>query len=281
MKIVQKVKTRLKYSLGVFFIFLQPKYANNLFEKSISFNMRLPLKDRLMREVLLKKYKNRKDFETLSKIHKNYWTNRGNEYFSSQYNNKTLEGFFIPECSFILDILEKKIESVNEKYTTLVEIGTGDGSVLKYLSNRFPAINKFIGIDLSESQIYHNKEKFKNNKNLEFISNDGVEWIKENGQSNSIILTSRGVLEYFTQDRLEELFKELSTIGKIIFIAIEPTATNHDFSINPNSQIYGYENSFSHNYAQLFEDCGFTIWHQSKKLFSPEIYFNFFGAETN
>lgn len=281
MKIVGKAKIQLKNMLGSFFIFLQPKYAASLLEKGISLSLHLPLKDRLIRDVLLSKYKNSKDFETLSKIHKQYWSGQGKEYFSSKYNENTLEHFFIPECSFLFDILEEKLKTEPQEYNKLVEIGTGDGTVLDYLSSRFPRIDKFIGIDLSVNQIDANKQRFITNNKLEFVWGDAEEWVKKNVHKNTIIITSRGVLEYFTQSRLEELFGKLVTIGNIIFIAIEPTDVKHDFNVNPNSQIYGFEGSFSHNYAQLFESSGFSIWHQSKKLSTPEIYFNFFGAIAN
>ena len=44
---------------------------------------------------------------------------------------------------------------------------------------------------------------------------DGFDWIEENGYSNTIIVTSRGVLEYFTQDRLTHFFDKLNNIGQI------------------------------------------------------------------
>lgn len=97
------------------------------------------------------------------------------------------------------------------------------------------------------------------------MAEDVFDWVKENGQSHTIFVTSRGVLEYFTEPRLQELLKEINGLGKIIFVAIEPNGSDHNFETNPNSQIYGNEPSFSHNYSKLFKNAGFILWHFSQK----------------
>ncbi|GAA4973326.1 hypothetical protein GCM10023315_24660 [Algibacter aquimarinus] len=237
------------------------------------------LVNRLIRFALLKNAENTGDYEALAIYHQNYWSSQGKEYFSSELGQNVLEDFFLPKCSFVFDLLEKKLNHSTDIYNTLIEIGTGDGSVLEHLSTRFPQINRFIGIDLSIPQIHDNKEKYSDNKRLEFVASDGFDWIEENGYSNTIIVTSRGVLEYFTQDRLTHFFDKLNNIGQILFIAIEPTGVDHDFSKNPNSQVYSFEGSFSHNYARIFEESGFELWHQSKILQYKDVYFNFFGAK--
>lgn len=69
-------------------------------------------------------------------------------------------------------------------------------------------------------------------------------------------------------------------MGKIIFIAIEPVGVNHDFNKNPNSEIYGSENSFSHNYVKMFQNSGFTLWHQSKIIYpQSDLYNHLIGAK--
>ena len=55
-------------------------------------------------------------------------------------------------------------------------------------------------------------------------------------------------------------------MGKIIFFALEPNGIDLDFRVIPNSQIYGPEYEFSHDYPRLFKNAGFNIWHQSKKI---------------
>ena len=274
------MKRLLKNSIGTILIAMLPKKADELLNKGMTIDMNLSRRDRFMRDALLQKAKNKNDFETLSQFHENYWINRGEEYFSSGFNNKVLDTFFIPNCSFLIDLLQEQLQNESLKYHTLVEIGTGDGTILEYLSSKFPQIDRFVGIDLSSSQIEANKKIFNGSSNLEFVACDGFDWIKQNGHNAMIVVTSRGVLEYFTQSRLQEFFDALNKFKKNIFIAIEPTGLDHDFVKNPNSEIYGSENSFSHNYAKLFNDAGFKIWHQSKMNYSqPECYINFIGVK--
>ena len=134
------------------------------------------------------------------------------------------------------------------------------------MSSKFPEIDRFIGIDLSQEQISLNGDRYGVNKKLEFVAADALDWVKEHGQGNTIFVTSRGVLEYFLEPRLQELFNHVHGLGKTIFIAIEPNGADHNFEINPNSQLYGHEPSFSHNYPKLFKNAGFDVWHFSQKI---------------
>ncbi len=146
-----------------------------------------------------------------------------------------------------------------------MEIGTGNGKVLEYLSSEFPKIEKFIGIDLSQAQIEINKKQYQKNSKLEFVASDAYEWVKENGQSNTVFVTNGGVLEYFTEERLQLFLKEIYKLGKIYFVAIEPNSIEHNFEANPNTETYGNERSFSHNYPKLFKNAGFGLWHFSQQ----------------
>lgn len=273
------MKHLIKNTIGKILILILPKKTIELSSRGLTIQMDLSIKERLIRNVLLERAKKKNDFDTLSNYHKDFWLSRGRDYFSSRYNSNILENFFKPNCSFLLNSLEEQLQKESGKYNMLVEIGTGDGSVLKYLSERFSTVENFVGIDLSASQIESNKKLLTKNPKLKFVAADGFDWIKKYGSNHMVVLTSRGVLEYFTQTRIQELFKHLSTYKKIIFIAIEPTGADHNFLKNPNSQIYGYENSFSHNYVKMFANSGFDIWHESK-IFnsSSNCYMNFIGA---
>jgi hypothetical protein len=80
-----------------------------------------------------------------------------------------------------------------------------------------------------------------------------------------VFVTSGGVLEYFSEKHLKLFLSKLNSLGKIICVFIEPVATNHNFNLHPNSQPYGWERSFSHNYEKLITNSGFKLWHKSEK----------------
>lgn len=266
-------------TVGNLLVFLKPEKAKQLAEEGLTIvnkSNTMSISERLMRGAILKKLEKNQDYNNLEELHKKYWSNKGSIFF--QETESSFEKEFLPNCAFIFDELEKNLFNTPIQYTTLVEIGTGNGRVLEYLCSKFPKVTHFIGIDLSPAQIDINSKKYKNNPKMEFVATDGFDWVKEHGASNTIFVTSRGVLEYFTEKRLQAFFNYANTLGKTIFIAIEPKGIEHDFAKNNGSQPYGYERSFSHNYELLFKNAGFDVWHLSYKPLDDLALMGFIGA---
>lgn len=266
-------------TFGKLFVLLQPEKAHSLSEKGMTLSLdgNLTLKERLMRRAILKNIEKTQEYDKLAGFHQNYWTKQGDIFFSTVNDN--FETHFLPDCSFIFELLKQQLSNDLDEFNTLVEFGTGTGSVLNYLSSEFNNINKFVGIDLSPIQIEMNRKKFVENNKLEFVAMDGFEWVKKYGRSNTIFVTSGGVLEYFTEERLQALLIEINRLGKTIFIAMEPNGIEHNFETNPNTEIYGSERSFSHNYPKLFRNAGFSLWHLSHKPFDESSIQSFIGAK--
>ena len=198
----------LKLSIGKILVSLLPADAKRLQQEGMTLIVKdnLTHKERLMRIALLDRLEKEKNFDHLSSLHKNYWRNRGGEYFEITDNN--FETIFLPDCSFIIDELIDQLGK-NHTYDRFIEIGTGNGDVLSYCSTKVSEIEEFIGIDLSPDQIQLNKQK-RAQQNLKFIAADAAQWIPKHGRSNTIYLTSRGVLEYFTEaDLLQLLLRDL------------------------------------------------------------------------
>lgn len=256
-------------TLGNALLVLRPEKARQLSENRIALIHRnknnLTISERLMRAALMKKLDKIQDYNMIAEQNRNFWIhNKAADLFSELED--TFKTDFLPHCTFIFELLKKELSNQTEKFDTIVEIGTGNGDVLNYLSSEFPEIDRLIGIDLSQEQINLNIHKYGSNKKLEFVAADALDWVKEHGQGNTIFVTSRGVLEYFLEPQLQELFNDINGLGKTIFIAIEPNGADHNFETNPSSQLYGHEPSFSHNYPKLFKNAGFNIWHFSQKV---------------
>lgn len=147
-------------------VFLRPKKARKLSENRITLvhsykNITIP--ERLMRGALIRKLDKIQDHKVIAEINPDFWINKkATELFSDLED--TFQTNFIPHCTFIFDLLKKELSGQSEKFNTLVEIGTGNGDVLNYLSSEFPEINRFVGIDLSADQIELNNKRFTNNK---------------------------------------------------------------------------------------------------------------------
>lgn len=254
--------------LGDALVLLLPNKASQLSENRITLihknKNNLNIIERLMRYALVQKLEKIKDHSTIADANREFWVNNNAiELFSE--TEETFKTDFLPHCSFIFEILKKELSNQSQQFNTIVEIGTGNGDVLEYLSDEFPQINRFVGIDLSKNQTELNNIKFKENNKLEFVALDAYDWVKENGQSNTIFVSSRGVLEYFLEQRLQDFLNEINLLGKTFFVAIEPNDVDHDFDAQPKTQLYGNEPSFSHNYPNLFKNAGFTLWHFSQK----------------
>ena len=269
----------LTASIGNALVFLRQKKAQQLSQTGMTIVHydSMGIAERLMRSAILKKVEKSQDYNNLEDLHKNYWINKGADFFLE--TEERFETEFLPNCAFVFDELERELLHSPVMFRTLVEIGTGNGKVLEYLSDKFPKINRFVGIDLSRDQIEINNEKFKENKKLEFAATDGFDWVKAHGHGNTIFVTSRGVLEYFKEDRLQALLNEISNLGKTMFVAIEPNGIKHDFEKNPNSEPYGHERSFSHNYPKLFKNAGFDLWYKSNKPLNESTIMRFVGAK--
>lgn len=268
----------LTVTYGNALVFLRPKRAKQLSEEGMTLILnKMSITDRLMRAAILRKLEQESDYKTLETLHQNYWENKGDAFFSA--TESRFENDFLPNWSFVFDLLKEELANQNIQFKTLVEIGTGNGSVLNYLCSELAMVDHFVGLDLSAEQIKKNNEKYKSNARLEFVASDGFEWVKKHGQGHTIFVTSGGVLEYFTENRLTEFLHTVNSLGKVMFIAIEPKGIDHDFGANPNTEVYGSERSFSHNYPKLFKDAGFNLWHSSYKPFSPLFIMGFFGIK--
>lgn len=271
----------LTKTFGRLLVVFQKNRVNKLKAEGLTLatNKNLSFTERLMRNVILNDLERKGDKGTLEQLHINYWQHKGAEFFSD--TDDSFETKFLPDCAFVFDLLQKKLGKNGTHFKTLIEIGTGNGKVLDYLSKRFTQIKSFVGIDLSEEQIQVNSDHYKSDEKLNFVAADGFEWVSSFGKENTIFVTSRGVLEYFTQEKLQDFLKVIQSLGNVIFVAIEPNGIRHNFNENPNSIIYGYERSFSHNYKKLFENAGFNIWHYSSKKGDDDYYIQtYLGAES-
>lgn len=273
------MKNRIIIFIGNLFLALLPKKAKKMAnngmtitdKKSISFI------ELFMRKSLLKKAEEEQNYNQLSEFHKAFWKKKGAKYFLE--NDDSFEKSFLPECTFLFDLVELKLSMEQHNFHTIVEIGCGNGKVLNYLSTKFPDIERFVGIDLSQQQISMNKNTYVSNTKLEFIASDAFDWVNTHATENMIFVTSRGVLEYFTEPKLLDFFNKLNNLGKTTFVAIEPNGIYHDLQTNKSSQPYGYERSFSHNYEALFKTAGFHLWHNTTKDSGTDFYLRYMAAD--
>ena len=255
-----KVKKKLKSIIGLILSYIFIKRRKELIKNGFSipsFGYQLyPIIDRLIKDGIIYKYEKSDNIQALSKFHKNYWQGEKSKFFFTSYNSR-FEDVFLKNYMPIIDWLECFIKK--HEINNLIEIGTGNGKLVNYLSKRLTTINSFIGIDLNEAQIDKNKENYTD-ENVKFYSCNAIDWLRLNGTKNTVLVTNSGVLEYFSSNEVEELIEfAKNELSPIVFLIVEPLAIDFDLFSETKSRTFGYEQSFSHNYPKLFQKHNYSL----------------------
>ena len=188
----------------------------------------------------------------MENAHREYWAN-SDGYFD-QFSH-LIEESYIPTYQDVVNDLipllkEKQIERVNE-------FGTGDGQWLNFLTEQWPFIAQFTGIDISSTQIKRNKTAFPH---ITFEASDLVAWTEKNVAQRALYHANGGVLEYLSEQSVRKL---LTIIKKqaphsVLFFN-EPIYDDYDYAVDNASRIVGSEFTYNHNYVYLFEEVGIDL----------------------
>ncbi len=215
--------------------------------------------DHFLRYGLIRQAIQTGDLDQLAQYHENYWKGEAGAQYHEDYAF-AFEESFVANFAYIIDHINQVAETANG-FDSLFEIGCGSGQLLDYLATHVNGVEQFIGIDLSPTTVERCNDRY-GRSNVQFVAADGDKWIRENGKSNSIFMSHRGVLEYFPQERLLSFFKYIQeTYSPCLLITIEPIGTDHNLETTTASQPYSNEYSFSHNYPHLIREAGFDVLH--------------------
>ena len=216
-----------------------------------------------LRAALAHKLLRSKQVDVVSHYHQNFWAGEQGTKFHRHVRGQVLD-IFNDHYRYLIDEINKLVE-IYPQLNTVVEIGAGGGSFLQMLHEQVRGVDRWIGNDLSAEIITENRQLYPD---IEWVAGDGKAWVETEGQPNTIYLTFRGVLEYFTQANLSAMFATIAAEKTpSAFVLVEPVALEHDLSRQFASQAYGTEYSFSHNYPRLLADNGFTTRHMKLTTF--------------
>jgi SAM-dependent methyltransferase len=219
------------------------------------------LKDRLtMAYIVDDRLKNGRMNE-LNHFHEQFWRTPEIVALHAEIE-KSFEYWLTGPNAILIEEVERAIRA--HPISTICEIGSGNGRALNYLAERLYGPRRFIGIDLSEAQTEINRTRYAGSQ-LEFVCAEATDWITHNAEPDWLYFSYGGVLEYLTQPQLESLLAWIKQkAGRATFAIAETVGIGHDFQRNPNSEPYGYELSFSHNYRELFRKAGYESLHYSE-----------------
>lgn len=214
--------------------------------------------DRLIRFYLAESVKTAP--QELEALHRGFWARQGAE----GWHGATLERSdreYLPAYSDLARLCTREIDS--RDIERVVELGTGNGDWLKYLSRQWHRPRTFIGIDIAQQQIETSQAR---HPDLVFHWADMTKWVEEEADSRTLFVTQGGVLEYLSEDSVRDLFAavKLRCPDSLLFL-IEPLAKNHNLGTDLESRLYGSEYSYSHNYPFLLQQGGFSLLNQEER----------------
>lgn len=194
-----------------------------------------------------------------------YWSSGTSLEFFDGFGYR-FEELFLRHHAVIAEHLVGLFPKLGEGPIRLVEVGSGDGKVLEWLSARLPGIDAFHGVDLNEREIEKCRERHRDSKRLHFHSGDLRDWLLANPAPRTILVTNGGVFEYLLEHEMRALFRELREVCSPCLVAVtESIADDHDLDAEPCSLAYGREFAFSHNYPAILRGSGFEIeWERNR-----------------
>ncbi len=261
---MRKTKELVKQQIGTMILPFLPKRADQIANHEFSMSVgNRNLIDSCLRAGLARKMLQEDMTDVMSHYHRNFWAGENGTEFHRHVRDQVVDAYE-EHFTFLADEINQ-LTAANPQLNTVVEIGAGGGSFLDRLMQDVTGIDHVIGNDLSPETIIENRHLYPH---IEWVAGDGKSWVADHGTANSIFITFRGVLEYFTQQDLDQYFNNIATQkAPAVLILVEPIAINHDLTRNIESTAYGTEYSFSHNYPFLVRANGFHIRHESFKQF--------------
>ncbi len=254
---------RTKAIFGQIIKRLRPRLAEQVSRNP--FNPAWDWSGKLVRNALLTEAVERGDHEALRRFFTDYWSSTISEEFYDGYADR-FENLFLRHHAVIVERIEELLPSLGEGNVRLVEVGSGDGKLLEWLSQRLDGITEFHGVDLNEQEISKCRETHHGSEKLFFHHGDLLDWLRENPAPRTILMANGGVLEYLLRDELAAVFAEFHSLCSPCIVAVtESIGTDHDLGQEPQSFPYGLEFAFSHNYPAILREADFEIrWERNR-----------------
>ncbi|MDF1753751.1 MAG: class I SAM-dependent methyltransferase [Verrucomicrobiales bacterium] len=213
--------------------------------------------EKLISYSLIKKAARRGDEVDLRKHLTQYWKGDAGDSFYETFGDR-FETSFLGEHYSLVEALDAEIRDSEGKYHQLIEIGCGDGRVINHLSEKFSDLDEFIGLDINAGIVKKNRQVY-DVETLSFESGDASVLIKQKAKRGTVLLSYGGVMEYFLEAELVEMFRYLKEQSPSLVALVEPLYDGFDPDTEMKSRSSGQEYSFSHNHRHLLESCGFEI----------------------
>lgn len=198
---------------------------------------------------------------TISQTLMNNWRSESANSYYDQYTARFEKWFLGPHQAVVDEMVKLNAET---PLRLMVEVGCGDGRVLDHCAERMPDIPDCVGVDINPAIIARNQEVYAEKPRLRFVAENAERWLAQNTGPGTLLFTYGGVLEYFSRESLEGIFRDMAGKPGSAVALVEPVAPDHDLEQGSQSFNFGQEHSFSHNYAALLTEAGLELRYQSE-----------------
>ncbi|HEX5379572.1 MAG TPA: class I SAM-dependent methyltransferase [Phenylobacterium sp.] len=187
-----------------------------------------------------------------------FWKGNAGDRFHEHHSELRFQ-LFLDQHAGAIDALADVLQGAGADFHRLVEIGCGDGAVLDYCVERLPQIREAVGLDVNAEVIARTNAARPSDDRCAFFNAEAGDWLAANPRPGTVMLSNGGVLEYFSQESFDGLLRTLAAAAPAAMVLIEPVAAHHDLDRQPQSFVFGEENSFSHNHRRRLSEAGFRI----------------------
>lgn len=187
-----------------------------------------------------------------------FWKGGPGDRFHASFAEERFS-VFRKQHAVVIDALAGVLERSGARFSRLVEIGCGDGRVLRHCAERLPSISQAIGLDINAAVISRAASEHPAGGRLAFANADARDWLTAHPQPGTVVLSNGGVLEYFSQENVDRLFRAVALAPPAAIVLIEPAAPDHDLNSQAESFAFGHEYSFSHNHRRRLSQAGFDV----------------------
>jgi predicted TPR repeat methyltransferase len=207
----------------------------------------------------------RGDASSVSNAHFDYWKSDVGNAFYDQYTDR-FEQWFLGHHKVVIDELEKVV-GASSSFQRLVEIGCGDGQVLRYCRDHLPSLQEVVGLDINPMIIERNQSA-PANRGISYFHGDAMAWLAEHPKPGTVLLSYGGVLEYFSQKALSDLLALLAKNAPAVLAFVEPIDPRADLLSQKKSYMFGQEDSFSHPHRSILDQAGYQVLFEKEILLS-------------
>lgn len=249
------VKRFAKQGLGEALALLLPA-ATRRIEKSGAAHT---LIERVIVAGLISRHRRAGTLESLAHFHGKFWADK---YAVDVHGENAAR--FDATVGLNEDLIAAVVGKIEQdRFDRLCEFGCGPGKLLSIIAARVTKPATFIGIDLSAEQTARNVSR-SGDERVAFVTSDALAWAREHASERTLYVTYGGVLEYFTEQGVKDLFVAVAKQKPACFALAEPIARDFDLAAEDRSRAFGDELSFSHNYPRLLAEAGFRIEWQTE-----------------